>query len=278
MTEDPLHNMQMLTKPPGTGGRQTTNNSHRGNTNHNICSEWTTYNARDSWDYQMISHKTTRAHTRTDKLGNASHLPTAIWLLFLLLLPNTDAIPYPPTTPAIDQMTAAWLSNPCPFGPPERAQSMTNMPQLDWQSHLRWARQQAHLAQLPKPIDPTLNWSLDIQRHLDMPTIRKKVIEEIQTMIQQQEEETIHWHNSIPTHCHIAYKQSHMITQIPVLIQLLKKLQYPHTYIFNEELSQGFQLLGRLQPGLQWHVREDNKYKQPRDINELRQHNREYIP
>jgi len=214
---------------------------------------------------------------RNTVLGNAWHLPTAVWLLFLLLLPNTDAIPYPPTIPAIDQMTAAWLNNPCPFGPPERAQSMTNMPQLDWQSHLRWARQQAHLAQLPKPIDPTLNWSLDMQKHLDMPTIRKKVIDEIQTMIRQQEEETTHWHNSIPTHCQIVYKQSDMITQIPVLIQLLQKLQYPHTYILNQELSQGFQLLGRLQPGLQWHVREDNKYKQPRDINDLRQHNREYI-
>ena len=214
---------------------------------------------------------------RNTVLGNAWHLPTAIWLLFLLLLPNTDAIPYPPTIPAIDQMTTAWLNNPCPFGPPERATGTTNMPQLDWQSHLRWARQQAHLAQTPKPIDPTLNWALDIQKHLDMPTIRTKVINEIQTMIQQQEEETTHWHLSLPAHCQIAYKQKHMITQIPVLIQLLQKLQYPHTHIFDQELSQGFQLLGRLQPGLQWHVRDDNKYKQPRDIEELRQHNREYI-
>ena len=214
---------------------------------------------------------------RKTVLGNAWHLPTAIWLLFLLLLPNTDAIPYPPTIPAIDQMTTAWLNNPCPFGPPERATGTTNMPQLDWQSHLRWARQQAYLAQTPKPIDPTLNWALDIQKHLDMPTIRTKVIDEIQTMIQQQEEETTHWHHSLPVHCQIAYKQKHMITQIPVLIQLLQRLQYPHTHIFNQELSQGFQLLGRLQPGLQWHVRDDNKYKQPRDIDELRQHNREYI-
>ena len=76
---------------------------------------------------------------------------------------------------------------------------------------------------------------------------------------------------------HSLYRQSQMITQIPILVQLLQQLQYPHTHILNEELSQGFQLLGRLQPGLQWHVREDNKYKQPRDIQELRQHNREYI-
>ena len=216
---------------------------------------------------------------RNTLLGNAWHLPTAIWLLFLLLLPNIDAIPYPPTIPAIDQMTTAWLNNPCPFGPPEKAQSMTHMPQLDWQTHLRWARQQAYLGRLPlpKPIDPTLRWSKNIQQHLDMQTVRKKVIDEIQTLIQLQEEDTTQWHNSLPKHRRIAYKQPQMITQIPVLIQLLHKLQYPHANISDEELSQGFQLLGRLQPGLQWHVSEDNKYKQPQDIHELRKYNREYI-
>lgn len=68
-----------------------------------------------------------------------------------------------------------------------------------------------------------------------------------------------------------------MITQIPALIQLLHKLQYPHADILNQELSNGFPLLGRLQPGLQWHVREDNTYKQPQTIQELRDYNRNYI-
>lgn len=102
--------------------------------------------------------------------------------------------------------------------------------------------------------------------NLDMPTIRARVIEEIKSMIQQTEEQTTDWRNSLPKHCNIAYKQEQMITQIPVLIQLLDKLQYPHAHILDKELSNRFPLLGRLQPGLLWHVREDNKYKQPQGI------------
>lgn len=143
------------------------------------------------------------------------------------------------------------------------------MPQLDWQSHLRWARQQATSSQLPKDIDPTLTWTFDTQQNLDMVTIRRKVIDEIKTMITQQDEDTKRWHESLPEHCRIAYQQPNMITQIPVLAQLL--------HILASELSNGFQLLGRLQPGLQWHVREDNKYKQPQDLTTLRTYNREYI-
>lgn len=125
------------------------------------------------------------------------------------------------------------------------------MPQLDWQSHLRWASQQAEIAQLPKDIDPTLTWALKIQQQLDMPTIRLRIVGEIKTMIQQTEEQTNVWHSSLPTHCKRAYRQQQMITQIPMLIQLLHKLQYPHADIFDQELSNGFPLLGRLQPEIQ---------------------------
>ena len=52
-------------------------------------------------------------------LGNAWHLPTAIWLLFLLLIPTTAHIPQTPKITALDQMTQAWLNNPLPFGPPQ---------------------------------------------------------------------------------------------------------------------------------------------------------------
>lgn len=111
-----------------------------------------------------------------------------------------------------------------------------------------------------------------------MPTIRLHIIEEIKTMIEHTEEQTNSWRrSSLPTHCKIAYRQQQMITQIPVLIQLLHKLQYPHADIFNQELSNGFPLLGRLQPGLHWHVREDNKYKQPQTNQELWAYNRNYI-
>ena len=214
---------------------------------------------------------------RNTMLGNAWHLPTAIWLLFLLLIPTTAHIPRTPTMTALDQMTQAWLNNPLPFGPPPKMHSNDNMPQLDWQSHLRWARSQADSFYYPRPIDPTLMWAIQIQQDLHMPSIRQAVIQDIQHLIQQNREQTTEWHKFLPTHCRIAYQQPEMITQIPTLISLLERIQYPHTHILRQELSDGFPLLGQLQPGLQWHVRSDNKYTEPQSVDDLRTFNREYI-
>ena len=174
---------------------------------------------------------------RNTMLGNAWHLPTAIWLLFLLLIPTTAHIPRTPTMTALDQMTQAWLNNPLPFGPPPKMHSNDNMPQLDWQSHLRWARSQADSFYYPRPIDPTLMWAIQIQQDLHMPSIRQAVIQDIQHLIQQNREQTTEWHKLLPTHCRIAYQQPEMITQIPTLISLLERIQYPHTHTFSDKNS-----------------------------------------
>ena len=161
---------------------------------------------------------------RNTMLGNAWHLPTAIWLLFLLLIPTTAHIPLP-------------------FGPPPKTRTNDNMPQLDWQSHLRWARSQADSFYSPRPIDPTLMWAIRTQQELHMPSIRHAVIQDIQHLIQRNQEQTTDWHSLLPTHCQIAYQQPEM-TQIPTLISLLERIQYPHTNILQQELSAGFPLLG----------------------------------
>ena len=68
-----------------------------------------------------------------------------------------------------------------------------------------------------------------------------------------------------------------MITQIPTLIALLQRINYPHTHILQRELSRGFPLLGQLQPGLQWHIRSDKKYTDPHSMGTLRTCNQDYI-
>ena len=85
------------------------------------------------------------------------------------------------------------------------------------------------------------------------------------------------WFQQIPPHCQLAYQQTDMITQIPTLIHILDSIQYPHTRQLQQELSQGFTLLGNLHPGLNWHVRTDSKYTCPTSIETLRQNNRAYI-
>ena len=100
---------------------------------------------------------------------------------------------------------------------------------------------------------------------------------QLNTLVEELHDQTQHWYQQIPTHCQHAYKQSHAVTQIPTLIHILQQLHYPHTKQLQSELSQGFQLIGALHPGLNWHVRTDQKYTTPTSLEELRQHNQQYI-
>ena len=75
----------------------------------------------------------------------------------------------------------------------------------------------------------------------------------------------------------MAHQHEHEVTQIPVLLQLLKMIGYPQIDILRRELSSGFPLLGKLTLGINWYIRTDDKYISPSSIDELRQHNHEYV-
>ena len=53
--------------------------------------------------------------------------------------------------------------------------------------------------------------------------------------------------------------------------------QYPQANLLRDELTQGFKLMGALQPGTNWYIRTDQKYLEPRDLPQFQQHNFEYI-
>ena len=92
---------------------------------------------------------------RSVALGNAWHLPTAIWMLFLPLLGAVDAtIPTQPRTSALQHITTFWLQHRVPCGPPPRGSCRDYMPQFSWTEHLDWAlSRETHLS--PKALDPT---------------------------------------------------------------------------------------------------------------------------
>lgn len=101
--------------------------------------------------------------------------------------------------------------------------------------------------------------------------------QEIQTLTTEWEDTTRDWFHTLPTHCPAAYKQPHMITQIPVLHYLLKTIQYPQADILLQELTNGCPLIGNLHPGLNWKVRTDTKYTETQTRAELHTYNRQYI-
>ena len=85
------------------------------------------------------------------------------------------------------------------------------------------------------------------------------------------------WFNTLPEHVQRAYRHKDSVTQIPVLIHLLRSIQYPQTELIYRELSEGFPLMGKLTPGINWHVRQDQKFLEPTPIDEFREKNRTYI-
>ena len=92
-------------------------------------------------NYTKITEQHPSVRSRNTMLGNAWHFPSALWLLFLILLTqNTQAIPAPPLQTNIQRLANIWLASNTPWGPPQKQPTHQHMPQLDWHSHLRWAR------------------------------------------------------------------------------------------------------------------------------------------
>ena len=91
------------------------------------------------------------------------------------------------------------------------------------------------------------------------------------------QEETTDWFSARPRHVQSAYQHEHSVTQIPVLIHLLRLLNYPQTETLYRGLSHGFPLMGELAPGVNWYVRQDQKYIDPTPIPEFSTKNRQYI-
>ena len=229
--------------------------------------------------YTSITEQHPSTRSRNTMLGNAWHFPSALWLITLLLiLPTTATIPHPPTCSNIQKLTAIWIASKTLWGPPPRSANHQHMPQLDWNSHLRWAKTIQEPTADQTQLDPSLCWAIDQSHQLpNIHDIRLGVITELNALVTDLHEQTQQWFDQIPPHCQRAYKQSNMVTQIPALIHILQQLHYPHTTQLQAELSHGFQLIGALHPGLNWHVRTDQKYTAPTSLDELRQHNREYI-
>ena len=230
-------------------------------------------------DYTKITDQHPSTRTRNTMLGNAWHFPSALWLLTLLLMiPSSPALSHPPTQSNLQKLTGLWLASQTPWGPPAKTTHHQHMPQLDWHSHLRWARTLQDPTADHSNLDPSLCWAINQSRCLpNIQQIRQAVTTELRLLVEEQQETTTSWFQQIPPHCQLAYQQTDMITQIPTLIHILDSIQYPHTQQLQQELSQGFTLLGHLHPGLNWHVRTDSKYTCPTSIETLRQHNRTYI-
>ena len=66
-------------------------------------------------------------------------------------------------------------------------------------------------------------------------------------------------------------------TQVLVLLELLRRLGYPDLAALEEDMTDGFQMLGDIRPGPGWSARDDGRYQNPIDMEELRRINADYV-
>ena len=157
-------------------------------------------------------------YTSTLDSGNETKrsvaLGTAIWILFLLLLGTVDAtIPTQPGTSALQHITTFWLQHRVPLGLPPRGSCHDYMPQFSWTEHLEWAlSRETHLS--PKALDPTLAWCIKHRHHFHpLGDFQKAVIADIQDLVEEMEERTMAWFQTLPEHVQRAYRHKDSVTQ-----------------------------------------------------------------
>ena len=214
---------------------------------------------------------------RNKALGNTWHIPSAIWLLLLMVM---DTIHTPATAISISPIqraTSIWLATSTSFGPPAKPTHHLYMPQFCWQEHIQWT-QSLDTSHTPKPLDPTLEWVIQ-HSHLFHPLadFREQVVLEIRRLVEDMQEVTDDWLRDLPQHVQKAYTTRKQVAQVPVFTLLLRQIDYPQADILHQELSSGFRLMGQLQPGTNWYLRSDNKYLVPKTQEEFTEHNDHYV-
>ena len=122
----------------------------------------------------------------------------------------------------------------------------------------------------PKELGPTLPWCLQ-HRGLFHPLsqFQNEVIQDIRNLVEGMHEETMEWFRGLPQHVQSAYQREQSVTHKPVLIHLLRLLNYPRTDTLYHELPNA-RSWGELTPGVNWYVRQDQKYLDPTPIPEFR--------
>ncbi len=91
--------------------------------------------------YTITPQRPMDDRSRNTMLGNTWHLPTAIWLLFLILnSANGENILDGVQHTNLQKMTHLWNNAAVPWGPPPQPPGHHYMSEMDWTRHLHWAR------------------------------------------------------------------------------------------------------------------------------------------
>ncbi|CAE7869448.1 unnamed protein product, partial [Symbiodinium necroappetens] len=120
------------------------------------------------------------------------------------------------------------------------------------------------------PVSP--EWRHDLVR------IRAEVLRELQEMVDDAAEDTTAWLATLPPHVRATYETSDRPRpfQGPIFDRLLGDLGYPATDDLRQDVTEGFDMLGRVRAAPGWKPRSDERYARPKKLDRLRRENRQY--
>ena len=232
-------------------------------------------------DYTQVGDIPLRA--RHKMLGNSWHLGVVKFLLLCILQwQATEAIPVPPRTSSIQFMIERINFTRPMIGPGSWSTPRFLMqPTDDMISHWKVSQQCLH-PQLQDPVlEPGLQNTVEVIHHIfsDIARLRVEVVSEIQQIITDFEDITTSWWSGLPTHVQEVYnhREEQNITQVPVIIHLLKMCGYPGLEEISRDLSEGFNIIGHQNPGVGWQPRLDGRYSAPLDVDTFLKVNKEHI-
>ncbi|CAE7799181.1 unnamed protein product [Symbiodinium sp. CCMP2592] len=170
-------------------------------------------------------------YSRCKMLGNSWHLPSARFILFVLLascnvIPVT-AGPVPEWYTRVEALP--WSSNLNPLGarPIERPTENTT------QQHLQWAlaldSNQLHFSEN----NPCLKWALQFGQSLgrDLSRWREGIVQDVRSLKEDLQFEQQYWLQSAPQHVQQVYRQGgeSLVLQPIVVLHLLTLFEFPGT-------------------------------------------------
>ena len=116
-------------------------------------------------------------------------------------------------------------------------------------------------------LNPCLEFAYQQQERMGPKLIqwRNEVVDDIAKFVDELEGEQLEWMSSAPTHVQEVYRQgtNKFVVKLLAFAHLLYLLEFPEWQDLVSELFWGFKLLGPLQPGSAWALRQDSKYSSP---------------
>ena len=219
-------------------------------------------------------------------MANSWHVLVAAFILALVLqVAPANAAP----TPALHLQESA-IHTVLQLGSQQMAQAGPGQwpmrgtafqPTSTMMEHWRTAIQTLHPAQTCSTLEPGLESTL--QAHMShqhrLATLRQRVVSEVRSMVDLWKPTTQTWFEQLPFELQDVYsaKGTKLITQVPLLIHLLKLCGFEGTAELEEDLTQGFPMVGQIHSGSGWLPRKDERYSCPISMSKFHELNKAYV-